>query len=75
MTKEFNLSEKEIDLKGVKDVIYQGVYFRKEVKEFIKILKDPDSEVNPTHFCEETGVFRLSDWWKELDKLAGDNLI
>ena len=42
--KEFSLSDKEIDLKGVKDVVYCGVYFRSEVKQkindFIEELRE-----------------------------------
>lgn len=40
MEKEFNLSEKEMNLIGVEDVVYSGIYFRKEIKEFIKRLKE-----------------------------------
>lgn len=45
------------------------------VKQFIKELKDPESPTNPTDFCEVTGVFRLSDWWKKIDERAGEGLL
>jgi len=43
--KEFKtLSDEEIDIKGVQDVVYQGVYFRKNIKEFIKIILEEINE-------------------------------
>ena len=63
---EFNLSDKKNS--------FTDDYPERQVKEFIKRLKDPDSKVNPTHFCGKTGVFRLSEWWEEIDKLAGEKL-
>lgn len=49
----------------------------KKFFEFIEELKDPsfESKANPTHFCEENGNFRLSDWWKEVDKFVGEGLV
>jgi len=73
MKEEFNLSEKRY-FDNITSNIDNQVYREEDVKEFIKRLKDPDSKVNPTHFCGKTGVFRLSEWWEEIDKLAGEKL-
>ncbi len=73
--KNFCLSSKK------KEANVIGEYFiPKDVKKFIRLLKDPESKANPTHFCKDgsgkdVGVFELSNWWKEIDKLAGEGLI
>jgi len=64
--KEFNLSEKEVRAKG------KGkVFMRKDVKEFIRLLKEEimawgGYDGNTDKMVEET--------IKDIDKLAGDKL-
>ncbi len=76
---EFNLSKKEIDLKGVQDVVYQGVYFRNEIKEFIKRLKEEIDntwkDITDTYVDSGT-ISKMHKLWliEKIDKLAGDKL-
>jgi hypothetical protein len=64
MKKEFNLSEKEIWV----DEPSEEFYFKSDVKEFIKLLKEK--------CVDDSGKkdFVLYDAWNKIDKLAGSRL-
>jgi len=67
MKKEINLSEKNIILFGREGI--PTVYLEKDVKEFIKLLKE---ELKPNRGYK-TISFRII--CETIDKLAGDDLI
>ena len=69
MTTEFNLSEKE-DL-------FSNTYNRKDVKEFIRLLKEEFKEPSYIYDDEYTkGMRNMCIRFQEIiDKIAGDKLI
>jgi len=69
MTEEFNLSKRKIP--NVMNLNNEGVYRERDIKKFIKRLKE---EIEKTHNPDFKGCitcFILS----KLDKLTGDDLI
>lgn len=65
MEKEFNLSEKIVEVSHY-DNPWREHLFVKDVKEFIKLLKESFDGINNYRFCH------IQD---RIDKLAGDDLI
>ncbi len=78
MTEEFKLSEKKICVGDVNlgtlnsDLPYY-VFPEKDVKEFVKLLKEWEDKKNCGVFTNKRTGERVSSGWfyKEIDKLAG----
>ncbi|HEC64476.1 MAG TPA: hypothetical protein ENI23_04205 [bacterium] len=66
-----SLSDKIIELKGVQNVIYEGVLFRLDVKEAVKKLKKRIDKVIPkSNYCYSNPNVK-----KEIDKIFGEALV
>ena len=69
--KEFNLSEKITKAKQMGEHFWESMFFRKDVKEFIRRLKE---NVYKKHKCGFDCEFE-EEVEEMIDKLAGDDLI
>ena len=69
MGKEFNLSKK---INSHKESMCEGMIELKDVKEFIKLLKE--KEVNDSIKYNYNEVIRLENLFKWIDKLCGEKL-
>lgn len=66
--KEFNLSEKELRVNDCRKAINQKIYFKEDVKEFIKLRNKLDADLMMERIT-------LEEYLIKRDKLAGDELI